>query len=351
MTVESYIRALPKVELFLQLEGAVPRETMLMFADQNEMQDSVKRFDRWLDLYEKPDFKKLDDLTEMLRSWLQYSDDLTRAIYDVGVVLSKQNVRYAEIGVNPLSFVSNDLTFEAFINALNDGRDRAERAWGVQMRWIMLIPRNDPRRADEVARWATSHTAEKGGVVGLALVGQRGNKPVSLDQFERAFRTAEKKALARAAYLSEKDDVDEAIDLLGLEAVVDGWGLNESPETLAAMQNHDVLLCIGAARALAYGRVKDITKYPYQTLYDSGVTLVISSDMPALFRSQISDEYLAILQADGLTIEQMETLTRNAFQRCHLPEEEKEALLMMLDVELDVLRAEHIDAEDSPAQG
>ncbi len=351
MTVESYIRALPKVELFLQLEGAVPRDTMLMFADQNEMQESVKRFDRWLNLYEKPDFKKLDDLIEMLRSWLQYGDDLTRAVYDVGVALSKENVRYAEIGVNPLSFVSNDFTFEAFINALNDGRDRAERAWGVQMRWIMLIPRSDPRRADEVARWAASQTAEKGGVVGIALVGQRTNKSASLDQFERAFRTAEKKSLARAAYLSEKDDVDEAIDLLGLDTVVDAWGINESPETLTAMQAADVALCVGAQRYLAYNHVKNIAKAPYQALYESGVPLFISSDMPTIFGGQISDEYLAIAQAEGLTIGQLEELTRNAFQRCHLPEDEKEALLMMFDVELDVLRAEHIDAEDTSTQG
>ncbi|MEO0563197.1 MAG: hypothetical protein AAF125_13905, partial [Chloroflexota bacterium] len=214
MSTESYLKSIPKVELNLQFEGAVPRETMLMFADQNEMSEQVKRFSKWLKLYDEPDFNKLDDLTDMLRSWLQYGDDLTRAVYDIGVRLSKDNVRYAEITINPLSFVTGDLTFNEFLEALNDGRDRAERAWGVQMRWIMAVPRAEPRYADEIVRWATSTTAKDGGVVAVALVGYNYPKGATIDQFERAFKTAEKKELARIAHLNASDDLDEAIDTL-----------------------------------------------------------------------------------------------------------------------------------------
>jgi adenosine deaminase len=344
MSVESYLRALPKVELHLQLEGAVPRETMLMFADQNEIREEVKRFDRWLGLYANPDFKKLGELVDMLRTWLRYGDDLTRAVYDIGVTLSKDNVRYAEIGVNPLTFVSNDFTFEALLNALNDGRDRAERAWGVQMRWIMLIPRSEPRRADEIARWATSATARKNGVVGVALMGYSQN--TSLDQFERAFRTAQKKNLARAAYLGSKDDIDEAIDLLKLDEVIDGWGLAESPETVAKMADQGVTLSIGLKRARAYGWIREWTDYPLNTLWDAGVQLTASSDMPVLFDSHLSDEFITMLEHDMATLEQIEQIAANAVDSCHLPDEEKETLKMIISLEMDVLRDQHLTSAE-----
>ncbi|MEO1440906.1 MAG: hypothetical protein AAFV33_10915, partial [Chloroflexota bacterium] len=269
MSVEAYIRALPKVELNLQFEGAVPRETMLMFADQNDMRDEIKRFDRWVEQYKKPDFKKLDELTDMLRSWIRWGDDLTRAIYDIGVQLSKDNVRYAEVAINPLAFVSNEFTFDTFLESLNDGRDRVERAWGVQMRWIMTIPRSDARRADDVARWATSATGKKGGIVGITLSGY--DKIISLDQFDRAYGIAVKKEISRSARLSPKDDIDEAIDLLALESVIDAWGLIESPQTVEAMKEHNVSLNLGLARAKAYGWINKPADMPVAELLAAGL--------------------------------------------------------------------------------
>lgn len=347
MSVESYIRALPKFELNLRLEGAVPRETMLMFADQNEMQDEIKRFDKWLDLYATPDPKRLGELSAMLCRWLRYGDDLTRAVYDLAVQLSKDNVRYAEVGVNPLAFVSNEFTFEAFLDALNDGRDRAERAWGVQMRWVMVIPRNEPRRADEVARWATSSTAKKNGVVALTLAGY--DKLNGLDQFERAFQTADKKDIARTAYLSDQDDIDEAIDLLALDGVVDGWGVSESPETLAVMAAHDVSLNIGVSRAQFYGWITNLGEYTVKPLQAAGVPIIVSSDMPVIFGRTLSDEYLVMYEQDLLSLEDIEQCVQTTLAHSHLPTDEREALEAVLMVEMDVLRMEHL-AEDEAAE-
>lgn len=344
MSVESYIRALPKVDLHCRLEGAVPRETMLMFANQNEIGDEVKRFHKWLDLYKTPDYKRLDELADMLRSWLRYGDDLTRAVYDMGVAMSKDNVRYAEVGVNPLSYVANDFTFDEFLAALNDGRDRAERAWGVQMRWNMVLPRNTPRRADEIARWATSATARKGGVVGVVLAGY--DDLTTLDQFERAFATASKKDITRNAYLSSKDDVDEAIDLLSLNQIVDVDKLVESPHTLTALASQGVSVSVGVARTKAYGWANDPKKSPISALQDAGLRVVVSTDMPVLFDSTLSDEYLKLVEAEVLSVDDVEEMIRTSIELSSLEDEDKEALAAIYEVERDVLHMEHMPAEE-----
>jgi adenosine deaminase len=345
MSVETYIRALPKVELNLQLEGAVPKETLLMLADQNEMGEQVKRFQKWVDLYNNPDFKKLDELTAMVRSWIQYADDITRVVYDVGVALSKDNVRYAEIAVSPLSFVSGDLTFDEFMAALNDGRDRAERAWGVKMRWVMAIPREETRQADEVARWASSTTARNGGVVAISLLGQQ-NPKTKIDQFERAFQTAEKKGLIGLAHLSRQDDVDEAIDLLSLNVISDAWGLTESPETLETMREANVALLVGMARARHFGWISDAGEYPLAELKNSGVLVLLNSEMPEIYETHLSEGYLEAHASELLTLEEIEAMCLDTLDRSQLDEADKAEMKAIFEMEQAALRTEHLATDE-----
>ena len=349
MSVETYIRAIPKVELNLQFEAAIPRETLLMLADQNNMPDEIKRFDKWVKQYKNPEFKKLDELTAMLRSWLRYGDDLTRTIYDIGVALSKDNVRYAEIVINPLSFVTGDLTFEEFIEAINDGRDRAERAWGIQMRWVMGIPRAEPRFADEIARWATSATARNGGVVAIALVGDIPTRASDLSAFERAFSTALKKDLPRIAYLGGKDDFDEAIALLHINTIVDAWGIADSPETLASLADRNVTLSLGIWRAIARNWVRKVETYPLPTLQQHNAPIIFSSDIPVLTGQTLSDEYLALQQHNLMTLDEIDALAHHTLNKSHLEDDEKTMLDIMFQTEYDILRAEHLtETQENP---
>src|SRR5690606_22028815 len=121
----------------------------------------------------------------------------------------KQNVKYAEITVNPAIYTDLGMSFQMLMEALNDGADRAERAWGVKLAWIMSMPRERPRKSDDIARWATSATAQKGNVVGMSLVGREDAQPVA--QFKKAFSTVEKKNIPRISHAySYPDEIGRA---------------------------------------------------------------------------------------------------------------------------------------------
>ncbi len=324
MSVEKFIREMPKVELDVRLEGALGEDRVLVIAEQNEIEEKLKHFKQWVKLLHEPDYARVHELIKVVSSWLQQPEDLTHVVYELGVSLAKQNVRYAEVTLDPVNFTENGFTFESLLSALNDGRDRAERAWGVRMAWILAIPRDNPRSADEIARWATTAAARKAGVVGLGLVGKEDAQPVG--QFERAFRTAEKKNVARFPAVGDKlgaQGVAMALEHLGPSRIVGGWGIAADPDLLTTLHESRLPINISLSGAVRLGLISTHGDYPLRELYDEGVMLTITSEMPGLYKTSITDEYLAVVEQLGLSLDELEEIALNAVLASELPADEK----------------------------
>lgn len=344
MTVESFIRAIPKVELNLQFEGAMPKEALLLIAEQNDVSESLKHFHQWAALLDQPDCKRLDEIIQTVSLWLQLPEDLTRLVYEMGVTLAKQNVRYAEVSVNPLLYIENTgLTFEQFLTAINDGRDRVERGWGVQMAWILTIPRDQPRKADDFLRWATGTAAKKGGVAGISLGGPESAQPIG--QFERPFRNAAKKGVPRAPVAGDDlggQGIIEAVTQLEPNRIFQGWGAVESPEAMQMLDEQHIPLVLTMARELCMERISSYADYPLRRLLDAGLTVTLASGMPELYKTTLTQEYQAAVEQMGISIEDVEEMALNGVRASMLPDEDKEAMLDQYTQEYERLRAEHI---------
>lgn len=342
MSIESFIQAMPKVELNLQFEGALARDALLLIAEQNDVADSIKHFNQWVRLLDRPDYQRLDEITQVICKWLLQPEDLTRLIYELGVDLAKQQVRYAEVTINPITFIDNGMTFEQFLNAINDGRGRVERAWGVKLGWILAAPREQPRRADDVVRWASSASAKKGAVVGIGLTGREDTQPAG--QFERVFRTAHKKDIPRLVHAGDRqraEGVLDAIHNLAPNRIVGGWGSADAPDVLALLRDQHIALDISVAGALCMGWVGSYADYPLRHLYDDAVRFTIGSGMPALFKTTLTQEYLAFVEHGGFSVGELCEVALNAVRCSFQDEADKQAMLDTFSAEYARLQAEH----------
>ncbi len=349
MTNTAFIEAMPKVELNVFLEGAIQTQTLLMLADHNEISETLKRYETWVSLINEPDYARVYEIARMASSWLKQPDDLTRIVYDVATSLAKQNVRYAEMSVNPALFSDMNLSFEDFLVAINDGRDRAQRAWGIELAWVFIIPREEPRRADELARWATTAAARRGGVVALGVSGDEASQPIG--QFERAFKSAEKKDVARVARIREKgakgaESILKAIEILNPTRLIDAWGADESPDTLTALVDNDITMVVSPTRAVKQGWVATVADYPLRKLYDSGISLVLGSDMPTFYHTSLNGEYLAAVEQCGLLQEELENLALNAVRSSMLDADAKAEMVKSFEQAYAELKLEPVEAEE-----
>ncbi|MCY4018391.1 MAG: hypothetical protein OXG39_03200 [Chloroflexi bacterium] len=344
MGLREFFAAIPKVDLNLQLTGAFVDEGLLMIARQNGVPAETEDFAYWTDLLVNPDYQRIDELAAVAGSWVRYPEDIARVVYDIGVRLAKARISYAEVAVTPSEFMQKSLmSIDVFINALNDGRDRALRGWGVDMSWILCIPRDNPRVGDDVARWATGATAKSGNVVALGLIGEEDAQPVG--QFKRAFATARKKGIftvAQAGNSTDADGVTSALEELEPHRLTETWGIHSHPDIINSLAESGTPIVVSISRALRRGLVDDASAYPLRTLVDNKVQVLLASGMPRLYQSSLVDEYAMAVEQCGLDLTDVVDLARRSIQLSFLEDERKKTLLDKFDKQLEFARLSHL---------
>lgn len=347
MSFRDFIAALPKVELNLQLTGALRMESLLLIANQNGIPAQVDDFSQWVELLNNPDPKRIDEIARVAGSWVMYPEDIALVVYDIGVALAKQNVRYAEVAVAPSDFIgSAKMNFDTFIDALNDGRDRSRRAWNVEMSWVFCIPRDNPRAGDDVARWASGSAGRMGNVVAIGLVGPEDAQP--LGQFRRAFATAHKKelqALASAGDSAGANEIREIIDELQPGRLVNAWRLAEDESLLNQVVEAGIPLVNSMTRALKTGQVKKASDIPAARLHEANAQLVLSCDNPSLYHSSLVDEFLLAREDGGLSPGSLVQIARRTIELSFLEEERKASMLRDFDFLANSPQARFLDQD------
>jgi aminodeoxyfutalosine deaminase len=346
MSVESFIRALPKVDLHVQLEGAISKDYILMVADQTDIARNYKKpkmYRDWLELLKNPNFNHLDEMARETTVWVRHPDDIARAIYDLAVSYNKQNVKYAEIAFIPALYTDLEMSFQELMEALNDGADRAFRAWGVRIGWVLAIPRERPRKSDDIARWATSVTAQKGNVVAMSLVGREDAQPIA--QFKKAFSTVEKKNIPRITHVYSYPDSDSfmgVVENVQPSRITDAWGLLDDEEAIQYCIDHHIPVMMTPSRELKLGRIKSLSEFPLKELLAKGLNVILGSGMPILFNTTLNDEYVAAVEQMGLSLDELLEMIRSSIHAAYMPHDAKDELLKQFDQTVQMLREEHL---------
>src|SRR5215469_13757924 len=115
MSIESYLRAVPKAELHVHLEGAILPATLLALAAKNGVdlpattEDEVRRW------FVYRDFRHFIEIYVTITKCLRDVEDYERITYDFGAEMARQNVKYAEVTFSPSTHkwlgISEDVYF------------------------------------------------------------------------------------------------------------------------------------------------------------------------------------------------------------------------------------------------
>ncbi len=331
---ESQLRAMPKVELHVHLEGSFTAERIAHLAKQAGLSQSLgtsylggiapdsqanthmgalaggpprhigSRTPQAISSMDLASFlRRLDQWCALVRTPEQAEEQA----YGFASFLRSEGIVYAEVTVNPVHWAG--LTRQVLLEAVDAGFARAAGEKLTDCKIVVSLGRSqslEEARAllDELS------TCRPARVVGLGIDGNEEEAPGSSSKLSSIFRSARDIGLGLTAHAGESSGpqgVRDALDLLGVSRIDHGVRAVEDADLLRRLADESVTLniCPTSNAVLLYG---DIMAHPVAAIVAARVPVTINTDDPMVFSTTLAHElkiasalcgwdYQSILQA------------------------------------------------------
>jgi aminodeoxyfutalosine deaminase len=326
---------LPKAELHVHHVGSASMRTVAELAQRHEGSTSVPTDpDALADFFTFTDFAHFIEVYLSVVDLLRTPDDLWTLTHDVARDLAAQNVRYVELTCTPYTSIAVGISAEAYCEALEDARRRAEADFGVTMRWIFDIPGESGVPAADVTL-DTALRLQPDGLIGFGLGGPEIGvpRPQFKPHFDQA-RAAGLHSLPHAGESTGPQTIWDAIESLGAERIGHGIAAAQDPELMAYLAEHRIPLEISPTSNVRTRSVTSMDVHPLPTLVAAGVPVSINSDDPPMFGTTLVDEYEVARNLLGLSDAGVGDLARAGVRQSFAPDDVKTAILAEIDAYL-----------------
>lgn len=305
------IRALPKAELHLHIEGTLEPDLAFALARRNGVQlrfPSVEALTRAYNFTDLQSFLNLyyECMAVLLRP-ADFADlahaYLRRAAHD--------GVRQVEMFFDPQAHTSRGVPLDDVLTGFRTAIQQAPTRYGVSVSLIACFMRDRP--VAEAMGLVERLAAHLDVIHGVGLDSAEVGYPPSM--FREVFAAAEQLGLRKVAHAGEEGPpayVWQALDVLGVERIDHGIRAVEDQVLLRRLATDQVPLTVCPLSNVRLRAVRSLEEHPLPRLLEAGVLATINSDDPAYFGGYVADNYLAVHHALGLDLAALEALARNS---------------------------------------
>lgn len=323
------IRAMPKVELHVHLEGAIRPETLLRLAARNGVALPATDVAELREWYRFTDFPHFVEVYLTICRCLRTPEDIELIARDFLAGQAAQNILHSEVTFTALTHHANTgMPFDEQLDALNRARDWGRRAHGISMLMIIDIARDFTSAEDQlkVADWVIA--GHGNGVCALGLGGYEVGYPpeASRPAFDRAAE-AGVPAVVHAGETAGAESVRGAVEALGAVRIGHGVRALEDPSLVANLRERQIMLEVCPSSNACLGVVERIEDHPLSRLLEAGLNVSVNSDDPPMFNTTLTRELELAHKVFGLGVDDLRDLQFDAARASLLPEAEKADLL------------------------
>lgn len=331
MSLELFLRRMPKVELHVHLEGSMRPHVLLELARRNGVElpaDDEEGLRRW---FRFTDFDHFVQVYLTCSRALRNPEDFRLLALDFLEMQAEQNVLYTEAHFTISTHLANggdrgNGWGDEILAALEEAMGEGERRHGVKLRLIPDIVRNvGVEAADRTLEWALA--ARNRGVVALGLSGFESR--CKNDPYREHFETAAREGLHRVAHAGEHagpESIRSVLELCGAERIGHGVRAVEDPSLVEELRDRQIPLEVCPSSNVCLGVFPDLKSHSFDRLYKAGVPVSVNSDDPAFFDTDLSREYLRLHETFGYTPAELAGLSLAGLRQSFLPDDEKAAL-------------------------
>lgn len=315
--------ALPKVELHLHLEGAIPPEDLFPLVEKYGAEAEVGGIAGLVARFAFRDFPHFIATWVWKNGFLREAEDFEHMARAVARSLARQNIVYAECHVSPSDFARHGVKTGDYVAAVRRGLARVPEARVALI--VDLVRDNGPDGAMRALEEAAELRSL--GVVGIGLGGSEHLHPARLfgAVFERA-RALGLRTTCHAGEASGAQSVREALDVLRAERIGHATRAIEDPALVDRLARERVPLECCPVSNVRTGVVSEIEKHPVRSFARAGCLVTLNTDDPAMFHTSLAGEFAALRDRLGFAPRDLSAVALAAAEACWLPPEEKAAL-------------------------
>jgi adenosine deaminase len=305
------IRALPKAELHLHIEGTLEPDLAFALAKRNGIELRFPTVEALARAYDFADLQSFLNLYYECMAVLQCPDDFTDLANAYLKRAAGDGVRHVEMFFDPQAHTSRGVALDDVVAGLRSAVLEAHARHGVSAALIACFVRDRPVAEAMSTLEGLARHLDVIQAVGLDSA-ELGNPPSA---FREVFVAAEQLGLRKVAHAGEEGPpayVWEALDVLGVERVDHGIRAVEDSALLRRLAADRVPLTVCPLSNVRLRCVDTLEHYPLPQLLDAGVLVTINSDDPAYFGGYVAENYHALQQALRLDLSTLEALARNS---------------------------------------
>jgi adenosine deaminase len=304
---------MPKVELHLHLEGSIRPPLLLELARRNGVDLGVADVEELVARYEFRDFHHFIELYLVGMSAIRSGQDVLDAIDALAAELAGQNVRYAEVTTTAYLHHVNGTPTADYRDALDLGARRAREAHGLDLGWIVDIPRSvEGPDAGWTADLLTGPFAPADAVA-IGLGGPEAEYPPEWYRasFDRA-RAAGIPAVVHAGEVAGPASVRGALDALHAVRIGHGVRSMEDPDLVRELADRQVPIEVSVTSNVLLGVCPSVESHPLPAMLTAGLNVSVNTDDPAYFSTTLNDEHLIVHGCLGVPVHDLVAAQRRA---------------------------------------
>jgi adenosine deaminase/aminodeoxyfutalosine deaminase len=332
MPLNDFIDGLPKAELHVHHVGSASPRAVAELAARHEGSTPVPADpDKLAEYFTFTDFGHFIQVYLTVVDLIRTPEDVWTLTHEVARDLSAQNVRYAELTVTPFSTITRGVAAEAFCDAIEDARHRAEQDFGVALRWCFDIPGEAGLPSAELTLDVALNN-HPDGLVSFGLGGPEVGVP--REQFAPYFAKARAAGLHSVPHAGEStgpETIWDAIRHLGAERIGHGIAAVHDPELMAYLAEHRIALEVCPTSNVRTRSVPSLAEHPLPALAAAGIPVTINSDDPPMFSTTLNTEYSVAAELLGLGEAGVADLARASVRQSFAEDGMKTALLAEID--------------------
>lgn len=337
--LDAFIRALPKAELHVHLEGSIRPKTLLLLAQRNGIDLGCRDEDSILALYQYQDFRHFIKLYGILTSVLRQPEDFMLITEELGLEAAKQGTLYLEVTFSAAIHHRNKgIPFEEMMDAIAAGAEVVRKSVGIEMRFILDHVRGySLDYCQRTAEWCVQGRSK--GIVALGLGGYEPEWPASL--YAEAIHWVQSHGLPFVPHAGEAVGPEGIWDALQFNPPRIGHGFRgiEDRRLVEILRERNIALEVCPTSNICTGCVSRWEDHPLRKLWDSGVVVTINSDDPPMFNTTLIDEYRIAMTRFGFTPKELVLLSLNAARSSLLPLEKRMKLVEAFQAKIELMKS------------